>query len=549
MADRSLFQNFFHTISNTNYREIHELTGCVNSALTDVAEELKLGKIMLDQNVSLFMSEYGFNVNDCVELKYSGIDDAVLKIAAWPCAMCSWNEAEREDVRFLLEMILVSGEREKLLHMVRHAETTDKLTGISNANGIIEHGVRLCRTPEKEHFGAFFVNLKNFKLINKRMTPKGGDIVLKQFAEYMQKLCEQDGERSARLGGDNFMMLVRSEHAAEVAEKLQQFQAVLYEGGQQLKIPVGVKAGYVLNLTEEHFPDNINKASIAMGIAKRSSEDVVAFEDSMMDKILKEKSISEKFNKALENKEFVVFYQPKVDAETLQICGAEALVRWLSQGEVISPGMFVPILEREGTITKLDYYMLETVCKHIRQWMQMKIEPTCVSVNFSKVHMKNPDTAKNIISIIQKNQIPPEYLEIELTEMSDFDDFITMKRFVAELKEAGIGVSMDDFGTGYSSLTLLRDLPVDTVKLDRSFVVNLESGNEKDRIMVQVITQMVKAFGMKVLIEGVETEEQYNYLKGVGCEVIQGYLFDKPMPLNTFNVKLTKMRSYNLEKA
>ena len=217
--------------------------------------------------------------------------------------------------------------------------------------------------------------------------------------------------------------------------------------------------------------------------------------------------------------------------------GAEALVRWIDDGRVVPPIEFVPLFERNGFICNIDFYVLNNVCRSIRNWLDRGIDMVPISVNFSKVHFSNIRFAEQIVEVIKKYRVPTKYIEIEFTETVDYQDKERLVKAVEFLKSYGIATSMDDFGTGFSSLSLLKTLPVDVLKIDKSL---LDSKTAQERVIISNVVRMVQEMNIQVITEGVETEEQAGFLKGIHCENAQGYLFDKPLPIDEFESRLKK---------
>ena len=211
----------------------------------------------------------------------------------------------------------------------------------------------------------------------------------------------------------------------------------------------------------------------------------------------------------------------------------------IKNGKVVPPADFIPLFERDGSVCRLDFYVLDQVCRDIKAWKQQGIEPVTISVNFSKTHLHNPKVAEEILAVIGTYGIESKYIEIELTEMSDYSDYLALKTLVSKMKSHGIKTSIDDFGTGFSSLNLLTDFMFDIVKLDKSFLDNIEKhGSGTDEIVVRNIVKMVRELEMKTIAEGVETEEQARFLKNIDCSLVQGYLFDRPLPMQDFVERL-----------
>ena len=240
---------------------------------------------------------------------------------------------------------------------------------------------------------------------------------------------------------------------------------------------------------------------------------------------------------AFRNHEFVVYMQPKVNLRTNQIDGAEALIRWKKMdGRIIFPNDFIPVFEKNKSITLLDFYVYDEVCKYIRQRMDMGKKVVRISVNVSRVHLMSIDELVNYIkSLLTKYKIPPQYLEFELTEtvFSDkMDDTIILMKKLRE--ELGVMVSMDDFGSGYSSLNVLTKLPLDVLKLDKDFLKDFENDPD-EKIIIPSVIDMAKKLNLSVVCEGVETKEQVAFLQDVGCDYAQGYFYSKPIPVEQFN--------------
>ena len=254
------------------------------------------------------------------------------------------------------------------------------------------------------------------------------------------------------------------------------------------------------------------------------------------------------FMDSLAKNEFKVYYQPKVDLLTKELCGCEALSRWYAQ-RLITPAEFIPILESDGTIKNLDFYVLETVCKNLRDWLDKGIEPVLISTNFSKLHLADENFENHILSLLDKYSIPPKYLELELTELSDYQYFDRLVRFVNTMKEAGLKISIDDFGTGYSSMSLIRNLNPDVIKLDKSLIDNVAIKDDKkaktDQIISRSIIEMAHELGITVIAEGVETKAQAEFLKASGCLMAQGFLFDRALEHDEFEKRLIS-RKYEI---
>lgn len=242
---------------------------------------------------------------------------------------------------------------------------------------------------------------------------------------------------------------------------------------------------------------------------------------------------------AIQNKEFLVYFQPKVSISDRRIAGAEALVRWMCDGQILPPVKFIPFCERTGLVIDIDFYVLEETCRKMREWMDKGIELVRISVNFSKYHFNEAGVAEKIYGVIEKYHIPTEYIEVEFTETAYLDKEEILEYTVDKLRSYGIKSSIDDFGSGYSSLNLLQNMDFEVVKLDKS-LLGKGVENQKAKKVISSIIHMAKELEMEVLAEGVETPEEYNLLKDLNCDIVQGFLFDKPLPESDFERRLRK---------
>lgn len=243
-----------------------------------------------------------------------------------------------------------------------------------------------------------------------------------------------------------------------------------------------------------------------------------------------------------------MYYQPKVELEKYQLMGAEALCRWMHEGELIPPDSFIPILEKSQAICDLDFYMLDHVCRDIKQWIKEGKEPVKVSVNLSRRHMNDPYLLKHILDIIDGRGIPHKYIEIELTETTTDVDFRILKGIVSGLKENDIYTSVDDFGTGFSSLNLLREAPWDVLKIDKSFLPDENNLKDNRSAMLKHIIGMSNDLGLSCIVEGVETIEQVRLLQKYDCYRAQGFYFDRPMTKEEFEKRLSPDWKYQVEE-
>ena len=282
-----------------------------------------------------------------------------------------------------------------------------------------------------------------------------------------------------------------------------------------------------------------NNAGAARATITGDDSAIAFFDEKMVEEQKWIDWINENQDKALENEEFLVFYQPKYDPRTTELRGAEALIRWnSSKYGMVSPGRFIPIFENNGFITKIDHYMLRHVAADQRKWLDNGYKCVPVSVNVSRAHFIEDDLAEQIRDIVDEAGTPHEYIEIELTESAFFDDKHAMISTIKRLKEYGFTVSMDDFGSGYSSLNSLKEMPLDVLKLDADFFRN-DEGDGRGQIVVSEAIKLAKNLNMRTVAEGVEIKDQVDFLASQGCDMIQGFYFAKPMPKEDFMLKMS----------
>ena len=406
----------------------------------------------------------------------------------------------------------------------------------------------LDKIVKEKTFGSMMAvryNLRHFSIINQEFGREMGDVIIKSHYDNLKNIL---GENSlvARLGGDNFVAVGPKEKAKEVADYL--FETVIrVDETSSVKVPTS--AGIFVP-PEGFLPENpgdiMGKIINAYRVAQNGGRShIVYYTDDLM--MIKQKfaKVQQQLSDALANEEFIPYYQPKVDINTGKIIGGEALCRWFRNGQIIQPADFIPALEQTSDICKLDLYMLEQVCKNQRAWLDggegRRLVP--MSINFSRKHIMNLEIPDVIEKILDKYQIPHEAIEIEFTETTTDVEFSDLKRVVSSLHEKGIYASVDDFGIGFSSLNLLRDIPWKTIKIDKSFVP--EEGDAPDSekcIMFKIVVLMAKSLGFDCIAEGVETEHQIKIMKKYGCDIAQGYYYDKPLSKEDFEARLVTKR-------
>lgn len=277
-------------------------------------------------------------------------------------------------------------------------------------------------------------------------------------------------------------------------------------------------------------------------------ENYAFYVDEMREDIVREQQIVNHMRHALDEEEFVLYLQPKYSLQDNRICGAEVLVRWAKpEGGMISPGEFIPIFERNGFITKLDYYVWEKTCKLLAGWIAEGKKPSPVSVNISRVSLYNPRLVEAICGLTDRYHIPRELLELELTESAYTTNPKAIKETMERLQKEGFSILMDDFGSGYSSLNVLKDIAVDVLKIDMKFLSDTDQEGRSQNILASVV-RMAKWLNLPVIAEGVERREQVDFLHSVGCEYVQGFYFARPMPVSDYEKLVSEKKDELQEK-
>jgi diguanylate cyclase (GGDEF)-like protein len=455
----------------------------------------------------------------------------------------AWSEEDKTDLDVVSDVLFFHLGRCRLIRQVQKNALTDFMTGLPNADGYMRYANKLfAKNHGLSAYNSYYINLKGFGLVNRKFGQKEADEVIKRYARILKSFTEGE-ECVGRLGGDNFVALIRKERTQEFLQLLSSVTTYGIVAGDRIPVVLKAVAGVLeIDDTLENCEPIISKCAVALNVAKNVLKKPFLFATKEIDeRVFRQKQVTERFPEALENEEFKVYYQPKVETNSYMIVGAEALVRWISDGKLINPGEFIPVIEQDGAVCKLDFYMLEHVCQDIRNWISMGIKPVRISVNFSRKHLSNPNFSEDIMRVIEKYDVPVRYIEIEVTETVDEEEQGLLGDFMRKMREYEIATAIDDFGTGYSSFNLLRSFPIDVLKIDKSFIDD-ESLTENDSIVLSNIVKMAKELNMDVVTEGVENWDQVEFLQGIHCNVVQGFVFDRPMPGEKFEKKLQGKR-------
>ncbi|MDE5778133.1 MAG: EAL domain-containing protein [Lachnospiraceae bacterium] len=416
---------------------------------------------------------------------------------------------------------------------LRYRSDYDVLTNIPNVNRFYIDAGRLISDNRNKQYAVISFDIDKFKLINDLFGMETGDDVLKHVAQVLRECLDKDA-LFCRVHSDVFFVCIEYCKREEIIKLIEKLRKGIYDN--DFAFDVNTSFGIYL-VTDRNIPINLmcDRATLAGRTVKANAMKFCSFYDEQYRvEMLKTKDIEQDMNFAISDKQFVMYLQPKYDLESGNICGAEVLSRWMHPVKgLIQPNDFIPLFERNGFILKLDEYMWEEACQTLANWRSEGRTPVPLSVNISRYHIKNNDLVRVWKQLINKYKIPTSYLTLEITE-TFFYDSDDMYAVLQNLQDMGFQLEVDDFGAGYSSLNMIRQVPVNTIKIDKDFL-DKKMATEKGKIVISHTIAMAKDLKLRVVAEGVETEEHVEFLKSSSCDVAQGYYFAKPMPLEDFN--------------
>ncbi|MCM1577286.1 MAG: GGDEF and EAL domain-containing protein [Ruminococcus sp.] len=435
----------------------------------------------------------------------------------------------------------ITKDKEKDL-VIEHMAYIDDVTGIYNRNKFMALGNELLQCLNSDagvDYWVIVMDIDDFHIINDTCGYNTGDYLLKEIAAVISANLTEGGF-NARIGGDNFALIIRAEDKNEqtplsLLERIQADIALI--GGMGLENQnISCSAGYCLMSDEKSsdFAQVLDRSEFALNLSDGSRSSVIRFDSHAHDKIIAGNEIERSLSKALDNNELVLYYQPKISLDDGSVMGMEALIRWVRpDGTVVPPSDFIPVAESSLLITKISRFVLFEACRQNKAWQDMGLAPVTVSVNLTAIDFYQTNVTESIQTALAETGLAPRWLDVELTESLALKDIDHAVSQMNEIKELGVKLSMDDFGTGYSSLSYIQILPITVLKLDRSFIMYLEE-DEISREIVSAVIRIAKSKKIETIAEGIETPGQAEILKESGCDQAQGYFFGKPMPRDKF---------------
>ncbi len=487
-------------------------------------------KIMVYMPINL--TEWAFAINIETHALNSNLEAAVNQLSSI-CIAIYW---------FLIILICyTSFYHVRSIKLLEKSAYFDVLTDLPN-NAKLEKDMKyILEHNTDKPYSILKFDVDNFKLINEIFGFDVGDKVLK-VPKYVYEQAKSDTSDIivSRVGTDEYLTFAPTAFLSNIEEMTLKYEAIYKQLIPELEnYNIVFKYGrYNISLGETNITEIINKVTLAHNMSKTMKGLVVYdYDENYKARLVRDAEITRKTPNAMTKKEFKVFLQPKFSVNEEKLIGAEALVRWIEDdGGMIYPGDFIPLFEKNGFIVELDRYVFEHVCIALRRWLDEGATPITISVNFSRLHLQDPMFVDHVLEIADRHNVPHECLEIELTESAAIENEVFFEMMFAELRDLGFKISIDDFGAGYSSLGLLKNMKVDTLKLDRSFFVDVGETVRGDHVVSSII-EMAHGLDMYVVAEGIETAEQIQTLRGMNCDAIQGYYYSMPISLVDFEKK------------
>ena len=460
------------------------------------------------------------------------------------CTVIYHDDTPVEKVIRIRDISKMKKQNEELQYMAYY----DTLTGLYNRNYFVRILSEWIRNAEdkNETIAVICIDFDHFKKVNDGLGLVAGDELVQSFGLFLKELLD-DRMIASHVNDDTFYLAVKNPVGNHSAEYI--FNQIL----KRIEKPFRLLGGHEIFITlcagVAEYPETatnslelINCAEVVMFKAKElGTNQMKYFEVPIYKDFLDKVNLENRLKEAINMNRFVLYYQPQFDSKTRELRGVEALIRWKDEnGKLISPGYFIPLAEKSGLIVPIGSWVLEEGVRKYADWRKKYHCSMVLSLNISALQYKRPDFVSNLFELLEKYRVNPGDIELEITESVLIDDFEQVVEKLHIIKDYGIKISLDDFGTGFSSLSYLKGLPIDTLKIDKSFIDTVID-DESTKVITESIVSMVKKLGYETVAEGVETEAQYEYLKQIECDNIQGFLLGRPMPENEL-VKLMKKK-------
>jgi len=441
------------------------------------------------------------------------------------------EEKPLDKVIYILNITKARIQNEELAYMAYY----DGLTGLYNRNNFVQLLTEYTKTAKENNavVSVLVIDIDEFRKINDGMGIIVGDELVQQFGFFLKELCDEN-IIACHLHSDVFCMAIydpvgaRSVDAVYKAIQQRAKEPFYISSGQEITITVSVGVAEYPEASKSVL-ELMNCAELVVYKCKKQGKNMLQYFDApILEDFLNSIELENKLKKAVFNQDFYMYYQPQYYTGNRRLRGVEALIRWKDdESKVISPSTFIPVAEKNGSIVTIGKWVVEESIRQYALWRKQFGFPFIISINISALQYKREDFVDSIVGILNKYDVRPAEIELEITESVLIDDFQAVYEKLKVLRDYGIRISLDDFGTGFSSLSYLKKLPIDTLKIDKSFIDTVMT-DSVTRVITESIISMVKCLGFESIAEGVEDVQQYEYLHSIGCDVIQGYLFGKP---------------------
>lgn len=507
----------FFDFAITDMHDLSRLYECVEEKYVIPLEE-----ILFIERQGLKSQTIDVKLRDrriCIEVEVNVIYDAL-------------GSATDKIIRFK-DVTKIHSQNDELTYLAYY----DILTGLYNRNYFVRLLGEYLRRAEEENetVAVMFLDFDDFRRINDGMGIIAGDELVQLFGQYLSDLIG-DNIIISHFNSDIFCIGVYGPCGARSVETI--YKTISERLKKPFKLSNGQEIFITVTVGVAEYPEAasktlelINCAEIVMFKAKSTGKDkVLYYNGTILDDFLKNVKIENKLKDAVFQQNFTMYYQPQFRTNDKALRGVEALIRWKDDnGKMISPAVFIPIAEKSGAIVPIGTWVIEESLRAFAEWKRKYHYPMVMSLNVSAIQYRQPDFIDKVLNLMDKYDVSPSEIELEITESILIDDFTEITEKLVLLRDIGVKISLDDFGTGYSSLSYLKGLPIDTLKIDKSFIDTVIT-DENTRIITESIIYMVKKLGYETIAEGVETEEQFRYLNEIDCDNIQGYFLGKPMP-------------------
>lgn len=527
--------NVLLTTSPIEYKKYHKRYR-IEKNIKKVEDDLKIRKVGTEKlKTDDFTVYVGYSPID-IPSKWtliSVVDEGVASQSTVEVIYYTIEVAILLGIIFTIIIVIIFRIKKKSDEEIDYLAFVDDVTGVRNYSKFIMDANKILESKKNKNYAIVYFDIDYFQIVNETFGDSFSDIVLWEIAQILKDVLPKDAIYT-RYYKDNFVYLTSYEN-----DKLEIIELVEKVASSIAKIRIGNKEGMHISVVSgiyyEHGEDisissKVNKADLArIAIKGNKSVKYNIFSEEIRERQVEEVNLIEEIKIAAENNKFEVYYQPKIDAKSEKIVGCEALIRWKSKdGKFISPSYFIPIAEKSGLIEQIDRLVFRKVCSDIKEWKENNIHVYPISINLSRSNLYRVDLIESMQQYLQEFGVEASLLEIEITETTTISDIEFIANKISQIKNLGMKVSMDDFGVGDSSLSNLSTLPIDTIKLDKSFIADIDD-NTKNKNIIKGIVYLAKSLNLNIVAEGVETKAQCDYLKYLGCDIIQGYYYARPM--------------------